>query len=29
MTVTLAIVDFIPVVLFAVSGILLMRDLYN
>ena len=29
MTVGLALVDFIPVALFALSGILLMRDLYN
>lgn len=29
MTVTMALVDFIPVVLFAVSGVMLMRDLYN
>ena len=29
MTVSLALVDFIPVILFALTGILLMRDLYN
>lgn len=29
MTVSLALVDYIPVILFALTGILLMRDLYN
>lgn len=29
MTVALALTDFIPVILFALSGVLLMRDLYN
>ena len=29
MTVSLAIVDYIPVILFALTGILIMRDLYN
>ncbi len=29
MTVTMALVDFIPVVLFAATAVLLMRDLYN
>ena len=29
MTVSLALVDFIPVIMFAVTGVILMRDLYN
>ena len=29
MTVVLALFDYIPVLLFALTGILLMRDLYN
>ena len=29
MTVSLALVDYIPVILFAATSVLLMRDLYN
>ena len=29
MTVSLALADFVPVILFAITGVLLMRDLYN
>lgn len=29
MTVTMALVDYVPVILFAISGIMIMRDMYN